>query len=501
MKKINVLVSVISICLFFVSFASAKLFYADLMQKKDTPPKNETMPADSSLNPSPSSVSMDHDIYFVIDNSAGNKKNEPKNYLRQALRLFTSLLGESDKVGIISFSGSAGILMPLTQNLKDNREKFLYAADKISPDGMKSNLAEAIKNGFDGIKASQRKNRALILISGAKMPSDLQQDDSEAHKEMTGLFSDIANSGIKIYTIAITETADIGLFEDMAKKTGGFFWKARNNKEIPILLSLVFEKIKSPDSILLEEDGFTIDKDVKKAVVLVSKKPETSTYIVKPTGKMFTPMAYDENIQWYETNIFDLIGITKPSAGKWELNLSKKDGSRVFVTTDLNLKTSLDKGYASRNEKIKIDAWLERDGVRLTDAGTMFFSEIIDPQGKITRIDLTDTGAEGDIKTGDGIYAGEFTADLPGKYLVKIAAEGNTFNRQKVVQLSFNEQQQVESKEAVSESVPTLPMTDRDVVSWKQVLIKFGLINLYLIIAIAIIIIARKMIFKKAKRD
>ncbi len=88
----------------------------------------------------------------------------------------------------------------------------------------------------------------------------------------------------------------------------------------------------------MEDDTFNIDKDIDEAILLISKQPGTSTTLIDPTKGKHTPAKYGKNIQWYETKAFDMITIKKPATGKWKVKLSTKEGNKVFVITNLNLK-------------------------------------------------------------------------------------------------------------------------------------------------------------------
>ncbi|MEW6418930.1 MAG: VWA domain-containing protein [Nitrospirota bacterium] len=424
------------------------------------------------------------DIILLMDSSGSMKKTDPQNYRKPAAKLFISLLVENDRIGIISFGDSAKTLISLTQVTKKNLEKLFNAVDKITSNEFTTHIHEAIKKGFNELKSSQRKNRILILMSDGKLTLGSKEKEDAAFAEMSGLLPELAKSNIRLYSIAFTEKADVKLLEDIAKETGGFFKFAKTDKDIHVIFASIFEKIKTPDTIPLEGDTFNIDKDIQEAILFITKKLGTYTTIFEPSNVRHTPMKHGKNIEWYEEKVFDMITIKEPLVGRWRVKLSANEGNKIFVITDINLKTSFEKNFVNKGEKIKIDARLEREGDMLKEKDVLeqvsFFAGVTSPDGQITRLDLLDNGISEDDKPGDAVYSGEFVVKYPGEYTIKITAEGKTFKREKVFQFKAIEPPPLKKIEQKTVSEPAPVAGD----SWQEVLIKFGLINVLLLIAI-----------------
>jgi hypothetical protein len=293
----------------------------------------------------------------------------------------------------------------------------------------------------------------------------------------------------------------VKLLEDMAKETGGFFRFAKDDKDIHLIFASIFEKIKSPNTIPLEGETFETDKDIKEAILLISKTPGTSTELIDPSRVKHTSMKYGKNIEWYKSNIFDMITIKEPAVGKWKVKLSSREGNKIYVITNLNLKTSFDKSFVYKGDKIKIDVWLERDGKILTEKDVLrqvsFSSEIATPGRESVKLDLLDNGKYGDDKPDDGISSREFVVNEGGEYAIKVTAKSITFKREKVIQFKAVSKPAQLAKQITLSKPPlkkkNLSETD---VSWKSVLVKFGMINLLLLFIVTII-----YLYKKYKKD
>ncbi|MBI3592081.1 MAG: VWA domain-containing protein [Nitrospirae bacterium] len=158
------------------------------------------------------------DIVLLMDSSGSMKKTDPRNYRKAAARLFISLFGSDDRIGVISFGDSSKTLIGLTQNSGKNRQILINAIGKISSREFATNITAGVERGFDELKPSQRRNRMLLLMSDGKLALGSKEKDEAAFKELSGLLPELAKSNIKIYSIAFTESSDIKLLEGMVTR-------------------------------------------------------------------------------------------------------------------------------------------------------------------------------------------------------------------------------------------------------------------------------------------
>ncbi|OGW24121.1 MAG: hypothetical protein A2X55_10455 [Nitrospirae bacterium GWB2_47_37] len=481
MKKVRILTTIV-LCAFLLSAAYAA----------DKPPAEKKEPANPQQQVEQKQPDKGgFDIIILMDSSGSMKKTDPQSYRKPAARLFISLLGADDNVGVISFGDSAKVLAHLTQNTKKNQGRLFNAVNSVTSKEFSTNITDAVKKGVEEIKSSSR-NKVLILMSDGKLALGSKEKDDAAFAELSGLLPGLAKAGIKLYSIAFTELSDAKLLEDMAKATGGFFRLAKEDKDLHIIFASIFEKMKSPDTVPIEGDSFTIDKDINEAILLISKTPGTSTTLIDPSKKKHGPAKYGKNMQWYETKTFDMITIKEPATGAWRVKLSTKEGNKVFVITNLSLKSSFDKGFVNKGDSIKIDAWLEKEGGVLAEKAVLdqvsFAAEITTPDGKSTKLELKN-GAK------DGRYSVVFAVGSAGEHALKIAAESKTFKREKVIQFKSVEPP---PQKAAQPAVKT--KGKKDDASWNRVLIEFGIINLSILIAAGIFLFARKArIMRKLK--
>src|SRR5208282_5627897 len=183
-----------------------------------------------------------------------------------------------------------------------------------------------------------------------------------------------------------------------------------------------------PDAVPFDGNSFGIDKDIKEAIVFISKKAGTMTTLVDPSGKKNAPAKYGRNIQWYETKLFVLITIREPAPGKWKVNLSTKEGNKVFVITNLGLKSSFNSNFVNKNEKVRGDVWLERDGGILKEKDILdqviLSADLAGPDGKSSKVELLGSG-----QPQGGVFSFEFVVPQTGDYAFTLMAQGKTFKR------------------------------------------------------------------------
>ena len=491
MKKSGALFFVLFLwCCLPLSFADTK----PVQEKNVQPERHSDMPKLAAT-----AESKGADIMLLIDCSGSMRKTDPHNNRKTAAMLFISLLGSADRVGIVSFGDSAKLLLPLTQNTKENHGRFVSAINKISSREYSTDIYEGVKKGYDEIKPSAGQKKVLVLMSDGKLTLGSKEKEAVALSKLSALLPELGKSGISLSTIAFSELADAQFLEDLAKAGGGFFRLSLTDQDIHVVFASMFEKIKSPDSVPFDGDTFSIDKDIKEAIVFISKKAGTSTTLMEPSGKKNTPAKFGRNIQWYETKLFDLITINGPEPGRWKANLSSKEGNRIFVMTNLGLKTSFNSNFVNKNEKVRGDVWLERDGGILKEKDILdqisFSAELTAPGGKSSKLVPRGSGPTEAGKAAEGVFTFEFIVPQTGDYSLTLTAEGKTFKRTKTIQFKVVEPAPETSAAQKNQSGPKPNKKPAAPVrTWGPALIKFGIINAALLAAAGAVFLIKKII-------
>lgn len=434
-------------------------------------------------------VPSSFDIVLLMDSSGSMKRTDPMNYRKPAAQLFSSLIDAKDRLAVVSFGDKSTILLPFTVNSQESRAKINAAINKVSSKEFSTNITDAVKTAYEMLQSSASKNKTIIMMSDGKLALGDEKKDEAAHAELEKLLPELAKNGIKLYSIAFTEESDIKLLEHMAKTAGGFFRYAKADKDIHVIFTSIFEKIKAPNTIPLEGDAFNIDSDIKEAILVISKKQGTRITLSDPSRGKHITSRHGKNISWYETAVFDMITIKEPAVGKWQVSLSAKEGNRVFVLTNLNLRTSANKSFYKKGENLVIEAWLEREGILLREKEVLqqisFYADVLGPDGKAVRLDLKDNSGT------SGKYSAGFVISSVGEYSIKIAAEGKTFKREKNIEIKADEPP---AHDAKNTSVNEKPKPS-DKQSWRETLVIFGIINGIIAGIILMLLLVKKIAF------
>jgi hypothetical protein len=438
------------------------------------------------------------------------KKTDPNNLRKPAARLFISLLRDKDRAGIVSFSDSGEPLIGLAEvDIKQNRKRLLSALEKVSSSGKFTNIHDGVKKGYETLKAAdaENKERVIILMSDGQMDlGSKEKEDALIYDMKTALLPEIKKAGIKIYTIAFTESSDRKLLEDIALNANGAYRLAKTDKDLHLIFTSIFEKIKSPDSLPIQGNSFHVDKDITELTLLITKKShETGVVISDPSGRGHKAKKHSPDMQWFESKAFDMATITKPASGKWGIKFSSEEGNKVFVITNLKLLSSFNVNFADKGSTLKLDAWLEKGKEALKEKEILehikISAQVKSPDGKATALKLPDDGTNGDKTPGDGVYTSSFMVEQEGDYSIIMTADGETFKREKVYAFKAIKPQtppQVKPPADVP-AVEKAVEKKEDEISWVSVLVRFGVINIVIAVVTASAYFIRKIKRKKDK--
>lgn len=380
------------------------------------------------------------DAVLLMDSSGSMAKSDPHQLRVPAAKLFMSLLGEGDRIGLISFSDNGYPVLHLTAPGSDNNARILAAADKVSSKGIYTNLYAALEKGVNMLDKESKpgQDKMLVLMSDGKMDvGDTDEDWKLTGLLQSELLKSVQDKHIKVYTIAFTEASDMDLLKDIARQSGGLFKLAKTATDLHGVFSDIFETAKSPDMLPIEGGEFTVDASIEEVTIVASKEREdVRIFLQSPDGRKVSSENTGETLKWFLSDHFDMITLQNPQPGKWKL-LFSAGKNRAYIVTNMTLNHNPQQLNLKVGEDMVVEAWLEEGG-KLLDKEAMLtntrFKMIIEaPDGSPADIDLYDTAQYGDKKAADGIYSNTLSYENPGSYRMDLIAEGETFKRQKTV--------------------------------------------------------------------
>ena len=384
------------------------------------------------------------DVVLVMDSSGSMKKTDPKELRKPAAKLFISLLGNNDRAGVVSFSDQGypvAYLTPVKGN--KHRQQLFKAVDRISSKGVYTNLHGAIEGALrvldrdaTGNTASNKRQRIIVLMSDGKMDlGNSENTQQQSQRLLLDTLPALKRQGIEVHTIAFTPQSDQALLKQIADTTGGTFNIARSDRDLHDAYTAIFEHNKSPNILPFHGEKFTIDKAIKEVTIVGSKdSAQVVLSLLTPDGRMLTPDDRGKGLKWFASDQFDLITITNPAAGEWQLKASNGK-NKAYVITDLKQQLVIEPREPAVNEGVLIKTWLEDKGSILNKPSilqTLAVEMHVDtPDGQTHVLKMEPELAADGTPTHSGAYSSLIALPADGAYHFKVIASASTFSREK----------------------------------------------------------------------
>ncbi|HJX34975.1 MAG TPA: FHA domain-containing protein [Desulfatiglandales bacterium] len=184
------------------------------------------------------------DIMLVMDNSGSMKKNDPDFLASDVVARSLVDLGDDLYVGMVIFDAKARIALNLTpaNNIVFNAN-IVSSLDKVNYNGLFSDTPAAIEMAIYELKNNGRKDaqKIIILMSDGFVDTGNKLEDLERARWLReDLAEEGARSGIRIFGVAFSDMADFSLFQILAGKTDGEYFRTYKVEDI----NAIFDRIK-----------------------------------------------------------------------------------------------------------------------------------------------------------------------------------------------------------------------------------------------------------------
>ncbi len=401
------------------------------------------------------------DAVLLMDSSGSMAKNDPHKLRVPAAKLFMSLLGEDDRIGLISFSDNGYPVLRLTAPGPENNPRILASADKVSSKGVYTNLYAALQKGAQMLERQGRagQEKMLVLMSDGKMDVGNSDDDWQLRQRLQGeLLKSLQDKHIKIYTIAFTDASDTELLQSLAQQSGALFKLAKNDTDLHEVFSDIFETAKSPDMLPIDGGEFSVDPSIEEVTIVASKdREDVRIYLQSPQGKKYSSEDASDTLKWFLSDHFDMITLRRPETGTWKL-LFTGGKNRAYIVTNMSLHHNPQQSGIEIGAHTVLESWLEQDGKLLDKeallTNTRFRMKVQTPDGASAEFELYDDGQHGDRKMADAVYSNTLAFDKAGAYSIDLIAESQTFTRQKTVHFEVAATPASGAQEASDETPP-----------------------------------------------
>jgi pSer/pThr/pTyr-binding forkhead associated (FHA) protein/Mg-chelatase subunit ChlD len=220
------------------------------------------------------------DMVLVLDNSGSMNKSDPQFLTREVVTKFMLGFGGNCRIAMIIFDQEVELAESLMDtNAPDARARFLKSLNKVNYRGQFSNIPAAIERAIYEIKTRGRKDaqKIIIFMTDGIVDTGDKKNDFESEKWLKqDLAKESKKQGIRIFSIAFTNTADFSLIQTLALKTDGEYFRAYGPDDIQI----VFEKISKAIAGLTKKSDSLTSPKVRPFTRSVLKKKEEG---IKPS--------------------------------------------------------------------------------------------------------------------------------------------------------------------------------------------------------------------------
>ncbi len=381
------------------------------------------------------------DTRVLIDISGSMKQNDPKNLRRPALRLLVGLLPKDSRAGVWTFGQYVNEEIPLGKVDDGWRERARDASGKIHSRGLYTDIEEVLRRSTEDWKEPDGNyTRHVVVLTDGVV--DISKNSLINARSRRRIFDEILPGlkklGVKVHTIALSQSADHHLLKKISGETDGWYEQVDDADQLKRIFLRIFEKVSKPDTVpLSKENKFRIDKSVKEATLLVFHSADKEpTKIKTPNGTSFSSEDTPDGVSWHRDDGYDLMTITKPEAGEWQILADVDPDNRVIVVTDLKMVTSTLPNRVLQGELNNVKIMFKDQGRKIVEKEFLDVVAVksvhIDDNGASEPRPVYDDGKGGDQEAGDGVFTFTFGKDIgKGKVEVVLTAEGKTFVREK----------------------------------------------------------------------
>ncbi|WMS87776.1 vWA domain-containing protein [Pleionea litopenaei] len=370
------------------------------------------------------------DVRLLIDISGSMKQNDPNNLRIPALRMVTNLMPKGSEAGVWAFGRYVNMLVPIKTVDQQWQDSASAAAGKINSAGLFTNIGDAMaKSSWDWNRPSDSETRSMILLTDGMV--DISKDAAKNAAERKRILQDILPrlkaAGVTIHTIALSEQADKELLQTLSNQTDGWFQAVSNADELQKVFLKIFEQATPRDSLPLENNQFKVDNSIEEMTLLVFREAGSQkAELIAPTAETIRSDSSRGNVRWFSSNTYDLVTITNPQPGDWQINAAIDPDNRVMVVSKLGLKVDDVPNNVLAKEQINYQVQLLEEGKVITKPD---FLDLVDAnlqteyQGAKANTPLLKEAASGTFK--QVFYSGE----KDGVLQIKLVVKSPTFER------------------------------------------------------------------------
>ncbi len=355
------------------------------------------------------------DVFLAVDASSSMNHTDPKRRRVVAARTFIEMAREGGgvgRVGLITFNSRARLNTPLLP--LDQGETLLNELSRVGANGLTS-LDAPLQMGleqFAGEAGTDDSARPVIILLTDGRNEGSRYRDTHAQ---------CAEAGIRLYTIGLTELADHNVLKIMAESTGGMYFRAPKDEDLPDIyarLAAELGKRRVIRSELLPQSAgdlyIPIDASLRRLVAIADEGARVR--VVRPDGSFHAGGQFSG---------VHMVG--RPAEGEWQFSWMDAAPNASAFSLSGDSPFFLDMFPPQYGPgRISIGATLAEGASPLADAEVW-----IEPLPGIfdDPVQLFDDGLHGDGIAGDGVYGtyADVPEYAPERMFVTVRAAGTAW--------------------------------------------------------------------------
>ncbi len=383
------------------------------------------------------------DVRILIDVSGSMKATDPQNLRIPAVRLVAELMPQGATAGIWTFSEKVDqILAPAKVDAKW-KAAALEAANIIHSRGQLTDVEAALQAATRDWDAADNSSleRHVILLTDGMVDISKQATDNMASRDRI-LGNELARLkvvGAQIHTIALSADSDGELMTVLAENTDGWSEQINEAASLQRIFLRIFEQVASPDSIPLMDNQFEVDQSISEMTLLVFRGEDAEPLeLVNPNGEKLQLGSHPANVHWRAENGYELVTMSDPAQGTWQINTDPDPDNRVLIVTDLKLELDILPTTMLTNEVVKLNAYITERGqlLKREDFLNLLQAELV----------VSGSGIDEPIIFPVPLDSQQFRFTIeqviewpPGDYEFVVRIDGGTFQRERRSKIRIHE--------------------------------------------------------------
>ncbi|MGH8655134.1 MAG: VWA domain-containing protein, partial [Gammaproteobacteria bacterium] len=186
-------------------------------------------------------AALPKDIVLVLDNSGSMRKNDPRFLTKEAVVQFIKGWPDEARGSVVIFDKHI-LAIPLKSRDSVNLAQFNYR-------GLLTNIPAAVARAIQELKLNGRPGaaRSVVLLTDGVVDTGTKAQDREVtHWLRAQLVSAATSTGVKIFTVALGTGSDNELLQELAQRTGGRYFWARQAQDLPGIFAQVSDAFFAP---------------------------------------------------------------------------------------------------------------------------------------------------------------------------------------------------------------------------------------------------------------